>query len=460
MKSNTYKIPMKTNLDLIQFPEEENLSKQKQQIRKKKSKKSKITQNQNNEQEYQSQQQKKPRTIVKIISMKNIEVLVIGAAKVGKTSFIQKLLSEEEKSADDYSNQLNLDQHTTLMQNIQNNHHENHLEIINKEEQIDTSLTPEILSQLDIQNKKEELSQQKTNGHQYVCGVGMEIFKKEQMHKNGETVRLCIWDPTLTMIPKERLTMKRNKQAAEQKEQQGFFSNLFGLGKSKKNESQNKLAQNSTEMKSIGNQQDSEPKQKVLPFIKEFQKDTNLELAHEYIQSGTYHVAIFMFDLTNFATFQEMEEWFDFFREHCHKSSKTANFTIIGTKSDLISTINQENSNKSHSVISKDQQNTQISTLPRQVDLGTINEWIKDIQEELDHTNQRVQYFEISSLNNDDKSKQKQQTQNKTQFKRIREWVIESGLEKYDYIERNRFRNSIENTQDKKRECNVDCSIF
>jgi hypothetical protein len=51
----------------------------------------------------------------------------------------------------------------------------------------------------------------------FICGVGMELHKKEQVHKNGETLRLCIWDPTLTMLPKERLTKRKNREAAKAK---------------------------------------------------------------------------------------------------------------------------------------------------------------------------------------------------------------------------------------------------
>jgi hypothetical protein len=43
-----------------------------------------------------------------------------------------------------------------------------------------------------------------------------------------------------------------------------------------------------------------------------------------------------MFDLTNYVSFQEMEEWFDYFREYCYKSALVSHLAIIGTKSDLL----------------------------------------------------------------------------------------------------------------------------
>ena len=40
----------------------------------------------------------------------------------------------------------------------------------------------------------------------------MEVHKKEHVHNNGETVRLSIWDPTISQLPKERAYARKNKE--------------------------------------------------------------------------------------------------------------------------------------------------------------------------------------------------------------------------------------------------------
>ena len=145
----------------------------------------------------------------------------------------------------------------------------------------------------------------------------MEIYKQEQICRNGETVRLCLWDPTISMIPKERATKRRNQIAAQKKkENSSIFNSILSVFK-KKEES----------LQSDG---------PVLPFIEDFQADTNLQLAQDYLKSGTYQVAVFAFDVTSYVSFQEMEEWLDFFRENTYKSALVADILILGTKSDLL----------------------------------------------------------------------------------------------------------------------------
>lgn len=225
----------------------------------------------------------KDNVAIKVLPMRNIEVLVLGGSKAGKTTLIKQLFSLEE----------------------------GHL--------------------------KPALS------------VGMSLYKKEFETPSGEIVKLCIWDPAITCLPKEQREKIRRQENAKKS---GFVyemieGDMFGLLKpsDKKETSQPNTTKGGEVEKSIesSNITDSlidvklaepEKNEPVLPYIEEFQKDTNRDLAHEYLVSGTYHVAIFVYDLTSLESFREMEYWFDRFRQTCKKSQRHIDFAIVGTKLD------------------------------------------------------------------------------------------------------------------------------
>ena len=47
-------------------------------------------------------------------------------------------------------------------------------------------------------------------------GVGMQVHKSQIDLPTGESIRMCIWDPKMTMLPKEQ-TYERVKRIVEQK---------------------------------------------------------------------------------------------------------------------------------------------------------------------------------------------------------------------------------------------------
>ena len=71
--------------------------------------------------------------------------------------------------------------------------------------------------------------------------------------------------------------------------------------------------------------------------MEDFQKNTNVELAREYIMSGTFHSAVFVFDVSSEDSFRQMEDWFDFFRKQSLKTSQCISYAIVGTKADKLS---------------------------------------------------------------------------------------------------------------------------
>ncbi|CDW80619.1 small gtpase [Stylonychia lemnae] len=362
-----YQIPMKANPDLIiqaqrDISLDKNKSTQNQQVHKSKKKKhTRKTRHLNSIEEVTDGNEESVRTVIKIIPMKNLEILFIGAPKVGKTTLINKLMEQDDNN--------------DLKEK--------------KEYQTKQLATIKEIADDDKSTKKAEIISKP-----YIYGVGMEVHKKEHIYKNGETVRLSIWDPTITQLPKERALARKNKQQAEQK--QGLLKSLF----SKK-------------------QDDSQSGQDVeLPFIEEFQLNTNEELANDYLKSGTYHVAVFVFDLTNHLSFNMLEDWFNHFRKDCFKSSKISNIAIIGTKKDLGK---------------------------RGIPTKAVEDWVVDLQDELSSSFQRLKYFEISGLKDEG-------------IKTLRDWIIQNALEKYDSIEKRRYIKS--DPYVKNRECGLDCSIF
>jgi hypothetical protein len=46
----------------------------------------------------------------------------------------------------------------------------------------------------------------------------------------------------------------------------------------------------------------------------------NKSLAKEYLRSGTYHSAVFIFNLHNESSIQGMKEWFMNYRKMCFKT--------------------------------------------------------------------------------------------------------------------------------------------
>ena len=80
--------------------------------------------------------------------MKSIDILVIGAPKCGKTTLINRILGEQES-----------------------------------------------------QEKPELLKKGR---------VGMHVHKKEHILGSGETIRLNVWDPTVTMLPQEKILKQLN----------------------------------------------------------------------------------------------------------------------------------------------------------------------------------------------------------------------------------------------------------
>ena len=82
------------------------------------------------------------KPIIKFIQMKSLEILVIGAPKCGKTALIGRILGDKESQ------------------------------------------------------EKPADSVQLKRGR-----VGMHVHKKEHVMGSGETVRLNLWDPTVSMLP-------------------------------------------------------------------------------------------------------------------------------------------------------------------------------------------------------------------------------------------------------------------
>ena len=116
--------------------------------------------------------------------MKNLEILVIGDSKVGKTTLINKML-------EDPSPEINI---TAAAENK------------DKSKSISNTTT----------TGKNTLKTKSTEKNSSLFGVGMEVHKKEHVYKNGDTVRLAFWDPCITMLPKEKIQMKLNEKKAKQ----------------------------------------------------------------------------------------------------------------------------------------------------------------------------------------------------------------------------------------------------
>jgi hypothetical protein len=86
-------------------------------------------------------------------------------------------------------------------------------------------------------------------------------------------------------------------------------------------------------------------------------------------------MAIFLYDLTDYGSFYQMEDWLDTFKSSCVKSSTLIDYAIVGTKLDLV----QEDPNI------------------RAINQGALEEWLLELENELDWHQSRVKYFELST---------------------------------------------------------------
>ena len=106
------------------------------------------------------------------------------------------------------------------------------------------------------------------------------------------------------------------------------------------------------------------------------EKNTNANLQRRYMKYGSYHSAIFMFDLTDKQSFTLMEKQFEDFRSLC-RTGNACNIAFVGSKYDIIRR-------------SKDR---------RAIKEEVVDEWLDIIEDQLkkESTGQQMEYFEVSA---------------------------------------------------------------
>lgn len=220
-------------------------------------------------------------------------------------------------------------------------------------------------------------------------GVGMSLRKTELDLPSGETVRLCIWDPKTSLLPKERAlaTAAANPtlrpviptRVRPRKEPVGYLSQLMS----------GELFEYKSDSECTDDTSSSEEE------VEEDKEDVNKELAKEYLRSGTYHSAVFIFNLDNRHSIQGMKDWFACYRRLCFKTKNQASVAIVGNsrQSHLVDHVQQLLilEKNTHSPVEED---------PNKLESDEVQEWVSavnDCEEDPDDES-LVRYFPVDAL--------------------------------------------------------------
>lgn len=111
----------------------------------------------------------------------------------------------------------------------------------------------------------------------------MSVKKAELDLPSGETIRMSIWDPKTSLMPKEIGTIQhKDRKAKRKREEGGYFTRMLS----------GTLFNYQSSSDEEGSSTDSE-EDNSNPLV---EGGVNSELAEEYLASGTYHSVVFIFD--------------------------------------------------------------------------------------------------------------------------------------------------------------------